>query len=66
MFVAYGKGDGTFLADTIYLTPPNANRPPNSEDLYPKPPLVGDLNGDGRPDLVLNGNIAPDVLLNLP
>jgi FG-GAP repeat protein len=37
-----------------------------TEGLYPKPPMVGDLNGDGRPDLVLNGNIAADVLLNLP
>lgn len=66
MFVAYGKGDGTFQTDTIYLTPPNANQPPSFQGLYPTPPVVGDLNGDGRPDLVLNGNLAADVLLNLP
>ncbi len=66
MFVAYGKGDGTFQTDTIYLTPPNANQPQPLQGLYPRAPVVGDLNHDGRPDLVLNGNITADVLLNLP
>ena len=66
MFVAYGMGNGTFQTDTIYLTPPNANQPQSLQGLYPRPPLVGDLNRDGRPDLVLNGNLAADVLLNLP
>jgi FG-GAP-like repeat len=66
MFVAYGKGDGTFQVGPIYLTPPNANQPHPFEGLSPRPPLVGDLNRDGRPDLVLNGNLAADVFLNLP
>jgi hypothetical protein len=55
LFVAQGNGDGTFDAPQTY----NIGEGPGA-------PVVGDLNGDGKPDLVVaNGqSFSISILLN--
>ncbi len=44
-----GKGDGTFDSPTTVATDTGASSAP--------PPLIADLNKDGKPDLVWNGSV---------
>src|SRR5205823_1325872 len=55
VFVLPGRGDGTFGAQVGYST---GHRPRSPIAL-----VAADLNGDGRPDLVLGGGYALWVLL---
>jgi hypothetical protein len=57
--VLLGVGDGTFSAHTDFVLGPNAS--------YPQAVALADLNGDGRPDLVVGNGYIPAfafVLLN--
>ncbi len=63
--VLRGNGDGTFQAAVSYVPAPN-----NPNDLVPNRAIAADVNGDGKPDLVvaMAGNAQHDgavsVLLN--
>src|SRR5262249_11978510 len=52
VLVQLGNGDGTFQPQTVYDTGPGSYRV-----------AVGDLNGDGKPDLAVDGDTHVQVLL---
>jgi FG-GAP-like repeat len=59
--VLLGNGDGTFATATLY---PLANDPLVLHSGWGQDVSVGDLNGDGKPDLVVSALRGLGVLLN--
>lgn len=53
--MALGRGDGTF--DSVWTVALGTNR----TGLVPLSLAVGDLNGDGRPDLIAANSCPNDV-----